>query len=101
MSLYKRGIEAEVCYEPTMIEEASNGYAMVVRGLYRGEERKDLYKRGLTGERVGIDLVGGKDLFAHGPMETFTNLLVDIAHLLLMIGGIYLVAGAIWGGPRR
>lgn len=110
---YKKGIMADVDYTPTRYEEANSGLAMIWRGMSRGENHRDLYKSGITGACIGMDLMPyaseqplevvhvGKVSFWERPMESFTGFLVDVAHLLLMIGGLYLVAGAIWGTPGR
>jgi len=103
---YKIGMESEIrTMTPTRFENANTGTSMFLRGVARGKNHRELYQRGVVGidliahpEEQALDVVGKVSLWEH-PMESLSNLLVDIAHLLLMVGGLYLLAGAIWGGP--
>jgi hypothetical protein len=102
---YGIGLATDIDFTPTRGETANSALSMIYRGMTRGENHRNLYKSGIVGMDLianpweqGMDVVGKVNLLDK-PMDSITNLLVDIAHLLLMIGGLYLLAGAIWGGP--
>lgn len=101
---YKLGLAtiSGVEHTPTRFENVNSAAAMTWRGMSRGKNARDLYRVGMDviahPDEQAMDVVG-KVSILKDPMNSLTNLMVDIAHLLLMIGGLYLLAGAIWGGP--
>lgn len=103
-SLYRSGIAGESRPLHPYLEaavEGRRGLSMIVSGTHRGRSSIDLYKSGLGADlpdemivqtSIGAVKVSGSDI-----KSGIIGFLIDVTHILLIIGGIYLVASAIWG----
>ena len=89
---YKLALADKVDFDGDFAD-GNAGTAMIWKGISRGQSRRNLYHAGVVGEPIEM-VVGAKELFEHGLMRTITEFFVDIAHLLLMAGGLYLLASS-------
>lgn len=72
------------------LQDRNVGLSMMVRGLSRGRTQAALYKSGVTGQSVDM-MMGAVKIGEHGIMNSITGFMVDLGHILLMCGGIYLL----------
>lgn len=86
MSLYRRGAFQK---QSLPHSESLESLGMVISGLSRGHSASSLYKRGASPVFQGVT-VGGA-------MSWIRELIVDIAHIALLLGGLSLLVKAILG----
>lgn len=89
MNYYKLALSQPVEAEGSAFD-ANAGSAMVWKGIARGRDRATLYKAGIVGAPVEV-VVGATELFKKGLTNTVVEFLVDVAHIMLMLGGLYLL----------
>lgn len=92
MSLYKQGLVAE--YHSVLPEQAQytfDRFGRLTSGYYnirKGESR--FYGRGITGSVVGANTPGPLGTVVDGVV----NLILDVAHVLIIVAGIYALGQA-------
>lgn len=91
-STYQRGINAGSIWIPEVVTAGMERMSLARRGLASvrlGEPR--FYDRGITGQ--GRARVGG----GVGLIDGLTSLILDLAHVLLILAGMYMLWTAIRG----
>ncbi len=98
MSLYKKGLAATTLpplgsfANPYVarIDEGRVGASLINRAS------KHFYKRGITGKSEPAFQKRPRDVVG-GVMDSATSFLMDVVHLLLLLGGAYMLVNAIFG----
>jgi hypothetical protein len=91
MSFYNAGIQADTQWFPTTLEPLRDRAGAIVAGTSMvRESEKRFYKRGIN-PVVGAASGGGAGVLVDGVV----NLVLDVMHILLLIGGVATVWAAV------
>jgi hypothetical protein len=88
MNLYRTGLSVRV--HPSVLSAPSEGVSMLWRGVRRGQRAISLYQRGLgrSGSRERVR--------SSGVTDSVTDFLLNVVHIMLIVGGMWLLASALF-----
>lgn len=88
MSAYSRALSRPVGLVDSPYTRAYRGLSQMSEGMARGRSAGSLYKRG-----AGL-AVPEPEVVIAGAMDSLEGFIVDIAHILLLVGGLWLFISA-------